>query len=120
MHNSKYERIGLRAAFAPRRRSVAFVAAILAVLKSGAQYVPLDSINITDETLKFVLKDAAPSVVLVMDEFADRVLDVPKICLDTVIRDDQLSNADASQVEDRSSPNDGAYCIYTSGTTGMV
>jgi amino acid adenylation domain-containing protein len=100
------------------RRSVAFVAAILAVLKSGAQYVPLDAATIPPETLKVVLNDAEPSVVLVMDEFANKVLDVPKISLEIAIRDDQLANADASPVEDRSSPTDGAYCIYTSGTTG--
>jgi non-ribosomal peptide synthetase component F len=102
------------------RRSVALIVGILAVLKSGAQYVPLDALSITDETLQFVLEDSTPSVVLVMEEFAHRVTTVPTICLEHSIRHAELSNADTSDVEDMSSTTDGAYCIYTSGTTGML
>ncbi|KAF9011777.1 hypothetical protein BDQ17DRAFT_1396862 [Cyathus striatus] len=81
------------------RRSIWFIVAILAVLKSGGQYVPLDGPTITDETLQFVLSDADPSIVLVMQDFHSRVpAGLPTLGL--------------------SSPSDGAYCIYTSGTTG--
>lgn len=100
------------------RRSIALIVGILAVLKSGAQYVPLDALSITDETLQFVLEDSTPSLVLVMEEYAHRVTTTPKICLEHAIRDAELSNSDTSDVEDMSSVTDGAYCIYTSGTTG--
>jgi non-ribosomal peptide synthetase component F len=102
------------------RRSVAFVVAVLAVLKSGAQYVPLDAVTITDETLQFVLEDSRPSVVLLMEDYAHRVSGIPTICLEHAIRDDELSGANPGKVEDLSSPTDGAYCIYTSGTTGAI
>lgn len=101
------------------RRSVALAVAILAVLKAGAQYVPLDALTITDETLQFVIGDASPSIVLVMDEFKHRVFGVPVISLEPTILSEAQSNPNPSKVEDLSSPTDGAYCIYTSGTTGM-
>ncbi|KAF5373110.1 hypothetical protein D9758_001719 [Tetrapyrgos nigripes] len=100
-------------------RSIPFVVGILAVLKSGAQYVPLDAGTITDDTLQFVLEDAAPALVLVMEEYAHRICDGHRVvCLEEVIRLDESLEANADRVEDLSSPSDGAYCIYTSGTTG--
>jgi len=89
-------------------------------LKSGAQYVPLDAVTITDATLDYVLQDSEPSAVLVMDEFAHRVKsDVPILNLEDTILADEVSNADATKPEDTTSPSDGAYIIYTSGTTGV-
>ncbi|KAK7056680.1 hypothetical protein VNI00_002397 [Paramarasmius palmivorus] len=102
------------------KRSIPLVVGILAVLKSGGQYVPLDAVTITDETLEFVLEDSCPKMVLTMDEFSHRVTDsnVPTLVLEHAIQQDELSNAPCDKVEDLSSPNDGVYCIYTSGTTG--
>ncbi|KAF5376543.1 hypothetical protein D9757_008307 [Collybiopsis confluens] len=102
------------------RRSVSLVVGILAALKSGAQYVPLDAMTIADETLAFVLEDSAPSMVLVMADYLERVSHsaVPVLCLEKSILEDELAQADSSEVEDLSSPSDGVYCIYTSGTTG--
>lgn len=104
------------------RRSVALVIAIIAVLKSGGQYVPLDALTITDETLQFVIGDSSPRVILVMEEFRHRIstCDVPVISLESVIHSDEQSNPYPTKVEDLSSPTDGAYCIYTSGTTGSI
>ncbi|ESK89224.1 nonribosomal peptide synthetase 12 [Moniliophthora roreri MCA 2997] len=102
------------------RRSIPFVVGILAVLKSGGQYVPLDAVTITDETLQFVLQDSSPKMVLTMEEFSHRVAEaaVPTVVLEHAIYEDELSNASHDKVEDLSSPGDGVYCIYTSGTTG--
>ncbi|KIK59646.1 hypothetical protein GYMLUDRAFT_74094 [Collybiopsis luxurians FD-317 M1] len=102
------------------RRSISFVVGILAIMKSGAQYVPLDAMTITDETLMFVLEDSNPSMILVMSDYLDRVSHsaAPVLCLESSILEDELAHADSSEVEDLSSPSDGVYCIYTSGTTG--
>lgn len=102
------------------RRSIQLITSILAVLKSGGQYVPLDAVTITDSTLQYVLKDSDPSAVLVMSEFTHRVqIDVPVLDVEEVIFADELSNADATKPTDTTSPSDGAYVIYTSGTTGV-
>ncbi|KAK1230650.1 hypothetical protein PQX77_006233 [Marasmius sp. AFHP31] len=98
------------------KRSIPLVVAILAVLKSGGQYVPLDAVTITDETLQFVLEDSCPRMVLTMEEFSQRIVNnVPTIVLEDAIREDELTNASSDKVEDLSSPSDGVYCIYTSG-----
>lgn len=102
------------------RRSIYLVTGIVAVLKSGGQYVPLDAVTITDATLDYVLNDAKPAAVLVMDEFTHRVqCDVPVLNLEEVILADEILNADPSKPEDKTCPSDGAYVIYTSGTTGV-
>ncbi|TFK35775.1 putative nonribosomal peptide synthetase [Crucibulum laeve] len=100
------------------RRSLELIVGIVGVLKSGAQYVPLDAQTITDETLRFVVEDAQPTIVLVMADYAHRVFGAPVIVLESVFRPYQLSGEDVGRVEDFSSPEDGAYVIYTSGTTG--
>ncbi|KAF8508109.1 putative nonribosomal peptide synthetase [Hysterangium stoloniferum] len=100
------------------RRSLHLIVAIVAVLKSGAQYVPLDAFTITDSTLEYILHDSTPTVVLVMEEYLDRVANTPSICLEAAIEEDEKSDIDATNLEDISSSTDGCYVIYTSGTTG--
>ena len=102
------------------RRSIYLIVAIVAVLKSGGQYVPLDAVTITDPALDYVLDNSKPSALLVMDEFAFRLQsDVPTLLLEDVILADELADADASKPEDKTCPSDGAYVVYTSGTTGV-
>ncbi|KAJ7484437.1 putative nonribosomal peptide synthetase [Mycena latifolia] len=103
------------------RRSIHLIVGILAVLKSGGQYVPLDAVTIPDSTLSYVLNDSKPSAVLAMSEFVHRVSPdiVPTINLESVIEADELANADGSKPPDTTTPFDGAYIIYTSGTTGV-
>jgi len=102
------------------RRSLELIVGIVGILKSGAQYVPLDAQTITDDTLRFVLQDAQPTVVLVMSEYSHRVLGSPTIVLEGVFRPYLTANEEVEEVPDLSSPDDGAYVIYTSGTTGTL
>ncbi|KIJ46113.1 hypothetical protein M422DRAFT_165651, partial [Sphaerobolus stellatus SS14] len=103
------------------RRSIYLVIAIVAVLKSGAQYVPVDAVTVTDATLAHILGDAKPGVVLVMEEYLGRLngRDEGKICLENAVEEDERNNADGSKMEpDLTKESDGCYVIYTSGTTG--
>lgn len=102
------------------RRSLELVIGIVGVLKAGGQYVPLDAQTITDETLRFVLEDARPALVLVMSDYAHRVYGAPLLVLESVFRPYRGSQEAVAKVEDLSSPDDGAYVIYTSGTTGTA
>lgn len=101
------------------RRSVCFIVAVVAVIKSGAQYVPMDGVTITNWTLEHILRDSKPSAVLVMNEYSHRVSRLPCLILEDVIAADERDNTDARKPEDLSSPTDGIYVIYTSGTTGV-
>jgi non-ribosomal peptide synthetase component F len=100
------------------RRSIYYVVAVLAVLKAGAQYVPLDAVTVTDDTLAHVLADSGAKLCLVMDEYAHRVRRTPALVLEHAIREDEMKDAPADKPEELASPDDGCYVIYTSGTTG--
>ncbi|MGV0602854.1 AMP-binding protein, partial [Mycolicibacterium pulveris] len=94
-------------------RSVDAVVAMLAVVKVGAAYVPVDP-SVPLARLEFVLADAAPVVVVTTAVLADRVAGRGVGVVDA---------AEAVGVEPMSglvgpSPDDVAYVIYTSGTTG--
>ncbi|KAN0090673.1 hypothetical protein V8E55_004239 [Tylopilus felleus] len=99
------------------QRSIAMVVAILAVLKAGASYVPLDGGIVTDKSLDFILNDSGAYFVLCLPAFRHRVpphLQVISLenCLSP--RDDQFH-----PVLDHSIGEHELYVIYTSGTTGQ-
>ncbi|KAF9013277.1 nonribosomal peptide synthetase 12 [Cyathus striatus] len=100
-------------------RSILMIVGIVAVLKAGAAYVPLDGNIVSDSTLRHALKDSGSSVVLTLRKFSHRILNTPQVfCLDEISYDKSPSEH-CNKPEDWSSPKDGAYVIYTSGTTGV-
>ncbi|WP_130618209.1 non-ribosomal peptide synthetase [Dyella amyloliquefaciens] len=101
-------------------RSPDMLASLLAVLKSGAGYVPLDP-GFPAERLAFMAQDAALAALIVGDEAAS-VFDLPAAQVLSLARDAALIDA-ASEArllrDDRSAtPESVAYVIYTSGSTG--
>jgi amino acid adenylation domain-containing protein len=99
------------------RRSADLIVALLAVMKSGAAYVPLDPIY-PSARIAHVLADAAVPVVIT--ETALRA-GLPAAGAVAVTLDDERQadggEADA-EAADRASAGDPAYVIYTSGTSG--
>ncbi|MFF7338396.1 amino acid adenylation domain-containing protein [Streptomyces sp. NPDC008163] len=95
-------------------RSPALVAALLAVLKTGAAYVPVDPLY-PAERIASVFEDSAVS--LVMSD-AGTAAKLPAHV--TAVRVDEAHQpAAAPDEEDRvGKPSDTAYVIYTSGSTG--
>ncbi|HEV2991581.1 MAG TPA: non-ribosomal peptide synthetase, partial [Candidatus Angelobacter sp.] len=93
------------------------VVALLAVLKAGAGYVPLDP-QYPAQRLSFMLSDAQAVVVLTTQELSDRLApgNTKVICLDADwITISQQSDTDVpSEVK----VHNIAYVIYTSGSTG--
>ncbi|WP_233512736.1 non-ribosomal peptide synthetase [Micromonospora deserti] len=87
--------------------------ALLAVLKSGAAYLPLD-LDYPGDRIVYMLADAAPVCVLTTREAADRLPDtaVPRLLLDRPPTD--LAGIPAVPA----APVNPAYVIYTSGSTG--
>jgi amino acid adenylation domain-containing protein len=95
-------------------RSLDMVVAILAVLKAGAAYVPLDP-EYPEERLRYIVEDSAPAVFLSNGGY-DRIADeVPVLTINTV-RSGEDVNLPANNA--RLSPDSLAYVIYTSGSTG--
>ncbi|WP_142281688.1 non-ribosomal peptide synthase/polyketide synthase, partial [Mycobacterium kyorinense] len=94
-------------------RSVEAVVAILAVLKSGAAYLPMDPV-MPSARIGFMLDDAAPAVVVTTADLADR-LDG----FDVTVVDVNDIGAQPNTALPAPAPDDIAYLIYTSGTTGV-
>jgi amino acid adenylation domain-containing protein len=97
-------------------RSIEQVVAILAILKTGAAYVPLDSAY-PAERLAFMLEDSAARVLLTQSALANSLRShcAEIVCLDKIecasaSRDDKPGEGPMAE-----SP---AYLIYTSGSTG--
>lgn len=95
-------------------RGVAMVVGLLAVLRCGAAYVPLDLKHPTARQ-QHVLRDACVAAVLVHGA-ADPVAGIVPIDVDS---DLVPSDAEAVWRPYASQPQDLAYVIYTSGTTGV-
>ena len=106
-------------------RSVDSIVAALAVIKSGAAYVPID-IAYPPERIAFLLADASPTCVLtdmITAHTLKPLADLRALCLDDTGFTASLAAQPASNPTDAErrtplSPQDIAYVIYTSGSTG--
>ncbi|MDQ2881212.1 MAG: amino acid adenylation domain-containing protein [Actinomycetota bacterium] len=106
-------------------RSAELIVALLAVLKTGSAYLPIDP-SYPAERIALMFADAQPPLVLTASDVADRlptVAGVDQLVLDSTETADALTGQPGDNVTDteRSAPLRGAnpaYVIYTSGSTG--
>ncbi|WP_394824378.1 non-ribosomal peptide synthase/polyketide synthase [Pendulispora albinea] len=104
-------------------RSIAMVVGLLAVLKAGAAYVPLDP-SYPAERLAYMLRDSAPEVLLTQTGMAlgalAREATMPVLDLDAPDPAwSGLSSRDLKREDMNLTPEHLAYVIYTSGSTGL-
>ncbi|MED1809085.1 non-ribosomal peptide synthetase DhbF [Bacillus subtilis] len=107
-------------------RSLEMAVGLLAVLKAGAAYLPLDP-DYPADRIAFMLKDAQPAFIMTNTKAADHISpveNVPKIVLDDPELAEKLNTypAENPKNKDRTqplSPLNTAYVIYTSGSTGV-
>lgn len=97
-------------------RSLEMVVGMLAILKTGAPYLPIDAAT-PQERLEFMLADAEVGLLLTQDGFAERLADCSahKIFLDSFAWSDPEAPAPGAAAV---RPGNLAYVIYTSGSTG--
>ena len=98
-------------------RSIDVVAALLAVMKTGAAYVPIDP-GFPAERIRQMIEDADPTLVLVPAATPKNLSAWASRCLSV---DEVLAHAD-SRVHNPGvevGADDLAYVIYTSGSTGQ-
>ena len=99
-------------------RSVELVVALLAVLKTGAAYVPIDP-GYPPDRIEWMMADAATAVCLTLSHLAHKLSSSVQSSIifldqsDTVL---SLLSSEAVTVPVR--PDNLAYIIYTSGSTG--
>jgi amino acid adenylation domain-containing protein len=107
-------------------RSTEMVVGILAVLKAGGAYIPLDP-NYPVERLSFMLSDSQASVLLIQQEILEKL---PKLISENAsallsdktvfldIHKNLISQENEENPASTSTSNNLAYVIYTSGSTG--
>ncbi|MEH2216410.1 MAG: amino acid adenylation domain-containing protein [Nostoc sp.] len=100
-------------------RSLEMIIGLLAILKTGGAYVPIDP-NYPQDRIRFMLEDSGASVLLTQTSLKDKLplaeLENPCqiICLD----EKNFSKALTDNPSPQSTPDNLAYVIYTSGSTG--
>ncbi|MGW5767327.1 amino acid adenylation domain-containing protein, partial [Streptomyces tendae] len=95
------------------------VVALLAVLKTGAAYLPVDP-DYPAERIAFMLADTEPALLLTTRELAPGIPDsgAPRLLLDDPAHTGDLAARPATAPTVPIPPGLPAYVIYTSGSTG--
>ncbi|GAB3740235.1 amino acid adenylation domain-containing protein [Nocardiopsis nanhaiensis] len=93
--------------------------AILAVLKAGAAFVPVDP-DVPDERIALVLSDARPALVLTHSSVAPRLPEgvLPPVVLDAPETVERIARTSDVRTLPDHDANRAAYVIHTSGSTG--
>ncbi|SDY75283.1 amino acid adenylation domain-containing protein [Nitrosomonas sp. Nm33] len=98
-------------------RSLDVIVTLLAILKSGAAYVPLD-VDYPSDRLSFMMKDSALSLLITQSRVRAKLqfnTTVPVLVMDAI----ELEAEPASNPEMPVHEHNLAYVIYTSGSTGL-
>jgi amino acid adenylation domain-containing protein len=96
-------------------RSPEMITGIIAILKAGAAYVPID-ISYPTERIRFILEDTSARIVL-----TDRLIqDLPEdiVAVNLLQEATMLTQLPTEQVAHQGNSHELCYVIYTSGTTG--
>lgn len=97
-------------------RSIEQVISILAVLKTGNAYVPLDIAH-PDERIQWIIQDCNPCCLITASDFITKAGKVSNtVIIDNLIA--EIENESDAFPFAHCSPESLAYVIYTSGTTG--
>ncbi|HTY28429.1 MAG TPA: amino acid adenylation domain-containing protein, partial [Mycobacterium sp.] len=95
-------------------RSAEAIVAILAVLKTGAAYLPIDPAH-PPARIQFMIADSAPIAAVTTVELAERLDGCDVVVID--VHDPGVDSYPATALA-APAPDDLAHIIYTSGTTG--
>lgn len=99
-------------------RALELVIGLLAILKAGAAYVPIDPAY-PQERIAFMLSDMQAAVVLTQTPLLEQmtVSRAQVICLDTIW--ETISQTRVTPPASSATPDDLAYVLYTSGSTAQ-
>lgn len=100
-------------------KSLESIVAILATLKVGAAFLPLD-VEYPKERINYILSNSETKLILTTKYYEDRIeSNISKICVDlsnSKIYNNSISKGNLNVL---GSPEDMAYIMYTSGSTGQ-
>ena len=97
-------------------KSLESIISIIAILKLGAIYVPID-IDYPSERINFILEDTKASLILTKEKFFNLLTEnTPKLNVD--LSDDIYRTSKIMFFKNKIKPDDLIYIMYTSGSTG--
>ncbi|MCX8132087.1 MAG: amino acid adenylation domain-containing protein [Clostridia bacterium] len=96
-------------------RSLEMIIGIMAVVKAGGAYLPIDPHNPQDR-INYILEDSNVSLLLSHKKFSD--IHVGEKIEKIYLEDEALYTGDKSNLAGKADPHGLAYVIYTSGSTG--
>jgi amino acid adenylation domain-containing protein len=99
-------------------RSTEIIVAMLATLKAGAAYIPLDP-QYPSERIRFMLDNARASMVLTHAVLAERLGWQKELTLSLDHHQQAIAKESAANPRNKLSALNLAYVIYTSGSTGQ-
>jgi non-ribosomal peptide synthetase component F len=100
------------------RRSLELIVGVLATLRAGAAFLPLDP-DQPAARLRTMLDEAAPMLVLTVGADVPETFDALPAATSLLVLDDRLPTSAAVFAPAPVDPECPAYVIYTSGSTGV-
>lgn len=98
-------------------KSSTMVIALMAILKAGAAYVPLDP-SYPSFRIQYILREVKAGLVLVSKTTANRFDDIAGVTVVSLEEIISQSGGRVAQTLPKVTPSDIAYVIFTSGSTG--
>ncbi|BBB56342.1 non-ribosomal peptide synthetase [Candidatus Megaera polyxenophila] len=97
-------------------RSLEMIVAIIAILKAGATYIPIDP-DFPKERLKYIVEDTKVLILLTQATLKESIVGLCKIVIEVNAKDfhkySELNHTNSVSIKNL------AYIIYTSGSTGI-
>jgi amino acid adenylation domain-containing protein len=97
-------------------RSVEMLCSLLAVMKMGGVYVPLDP-RFPVDRLEYMANDASLAAIITHDRTED-TFPMRTRCIHLNRERDEIASASSQPFPTEPGPTDAAYVLYTSGSTG--
>ena len=94
--------------------SVEMIATLIAILKSGAAYVPVEP-SFPKERMRFIMRECNVDFIITHRKYSQKLSDFSLLFTECGI----TGTPTYSPIEDLSHPDNTAYVLYTSGSTGL-
>ncbi|MEM8828163.1 MAG: amino acid adenylation domain-containing protein [Cyanobacteria bacterium P01_G01_bin.19] len=93
--------------------------ALLAVMKAGATYIPLDP-SYPQERINYIINNAGIDLLITKQDLDRQTFDIDRelSIINLIAEKETIEKQDKSNLDIAISPQDLAYVIYTSGSTG--
>ena len=97
-------------------RSLELIVSMLAVLKSGATYIPIDPMY-PKNRIDYMLSNSNAKFLLTFESLSESINFGNKISVE--LENSKIYSLDSNNLTNINQPTDSSYIIYTSGSTGL-